>query len=369
MLSRAVLLLSSRGIALRSLTALPSSAVVASSLSTSSSVPAYSASRGWHVTDAFSPCLPSAASPWMLSLGHLSKTKSNGFATVSSPTENPAASSNDADADADAHVHADETSNYSSQPSAAAAATSQKKNTASNAGTSAPHPDAENAGTFTDSYPGIASAPLSDEIIELLRAPVRDSAVAMLPTGGLFLPVATYRAILDRVFGVGGWALIGRGSFQFIPNSSKAIRDYALFAHGRFLVETTGEATVDRDGSLEAAKSLALSRCCKYLGIAADIQDPNWQQAWREKHAETVFAENRKTHQKRKIWKLRGEALPWPWTPVPLNATYGQRSNSNHGNSSSSSSWSPPPPSPPKGHSAVCGILCVHGCLVSRSVL
>jgi hypothetical protein len=42
--------------------------------------------------------------------------------------------------------------------------------------------------SFAESYPGIASGPLPDDILEMLSAPVRDEAVSMLVTGNLYLP-------------------------------------------------------------------------------------------------------------------------------------------------------------------------------------
>ena len=57
-------------------------------------------------------------------------------------------------------------------------------------------------------------------------------------------------------------------------------REYALFCMGRFVSQSVGEhvfyARTDLHigRALESAKSNALMRCCKDLGIASELWDP-----------------------------------------------------------------------------------------------
>lgn len=57
-------------------------------------------------------------------------------------------------------------------------------------------------------------------------------------------------------------------------------REYALYAHGRFVAQAMGEHTFYSRTNLsygkacESAKSNALMRCCKDLGVASELWDP-----------------------------------------------------------------------------------------------
>lgn len=58
------------------------------------------------------------------------------------------------------------------------------------------------------------------------------------------------------------------------------VREYALFCLGRFVAQTVGEHTFYSSNNMvygkamEAAKSNALMRCCKDLGVASELWDP-----------------------------------------------------------------------------------------------
>jgi hypothetical protein len=60
-------------------------------------------------------------------------------------------------------------------------------------------------------------------------------------------------------------------------------REYALFCSGRYASQAVGEHTFYGQGNMvygkamEAAKSNALVRCCKDLGIASELWDPKVQ--------------------------------------------------------------------------------------------
>ena len=62
-------------------------------------------------------------------------------------------------------------------------------------------------------------------------------------------------------------------------------REYMLYCHGRFVAQAMGEHTYYSRNNLqygkacESAKSNALMRCCKDLGIASSLWDPQVQPA------------------------------------------------------------------------------------------
>lgn len=51
----------------------------------------------------------------------------------------------------------------------------------------------------------------------------------------------------------------------------------------------------------ESAKSNALMRCCKDLGIASELWDPTFIHKWRSNHAVELWATNARTNEKRRL--------------------------------------------------------------------
>lgn len=91
--------------------------------------------------------------------------------------------------------------------------------------------------------------------------------------GLIYLPEIKYRRILNKAFGPGGWGLAPRTSVQV--DSKIVSREYALVCGGRLFSIARGEQEYfDPTGistATEAAKSNALMRCCKDLGIASEL--------------------------------------------------------------------------------------------------
>ena len=190
----------------------------------------------------------------------------------------------------------------------------------------------------TDPYHGISSSPFPPEVVEVLTAPLSEEDVEIKLDGLLFLPEIKYRRTLNRAFGPGGWALMPMGEilhFQVTSTRSSSstggrctmvllkqaaqwvapllcrqatccdclgvlpcqphvpcrlqnevegaqliTREYALYCSGRFVAQAMGEHTFYSKSNLaygkacESAKSNALMRCCKDLGIASELWDP-----------------------------------------------------------------------------------------------
>ena len=55
----------------------------------------------------------------------------------------------------------------------------------------------------------------------------------------------------------------------------------------------------------EGAKSNALMRCCKDLGIASELWDPRFIRTFRAKHCVEVWVEDAKSGRKRKLWRRK----------------------------------------------------------------
>jgi hypothetical protein len=138
--------------------------------------------------------------------------------------------------------------------------------------------------SIDDPYFGISTSTFPQRILSVLLHPVNEQDVEIKPDGLIYLPEIKYRRILNQAFGPGGWALMPRGETLHYQNEGEGAqlitREYSLYCHGRFISQATGEHTFYSKSNLsygkacESAKSNALTRCCKDLGIASELWDP-----------------------------------------------------------------------------------------------
>jgi ribonuclease HI len=140
-------------------------------------------------------------------------------------------------------------------------------------------------------FEGMASEPFPKAAREVLAEPPPPEAVEIKPNGIVFVPGVYYRRQLTRAFGAGGWALAPRSPARVMGN----IITYhgALFCLGRFVAEAVGECAYRANNdqmsyasALEGAKTDALSRCCKDLGLATQLWDKAWRDQWMADYAE-----------------------------------------------------------------------------------
>lgn len=93
-------------------------------------------------------------------------------------------------------------------------------------------------------------------------------------------------------------------------------REWVLVCLGRYVATARGEQEYfDPNGvatASEGAKSNALMRCCKDLGIASELWDPRWIREFKKKHCVDVFVEDARTSRKRKLWR-RKDAPPFEY--------------------------------------------------------
>lgn len=169
---------------------------------------------------------------------------------------------------------------------------------------------------WATSFNGMSTVPFSQEVAQVLEEPINEDDIEIKPDGLLYLPEIKYRRILNRAFGPGGWGLAPRSETNV---SEKVVsREWALICLGRFVSTARGEQEYfDPSGvatATEAAKSNALMRCCKDLGIAHELWSPRFIRSFKEKKCVEVFVENVSTHKKRKLWRRKdGAHFEYPW--------------------------------------------------------
>ncbi|CAG8735164.1 17740_t:CDS:2, partial [Racocetra fulgida] len=145
----------------------------------------------------------------------------------------------------------------------------------------------ENTSTEQDwskSFFGLSVKPFSKEVTEILLAPVAPEDIEIKPDGIIYLPEIKYRRILNRAFGPG----VARGEQDYFDSS--------------------GLAT-----ATEGAKSNALMRCCKDLGIASELWDPTFIRDFKKRYCEDVLAEHVITKVKKRLWRKKGTSLDYPY--------------------------------------------------------
>jgi hypothetical protein len=139
---------------------------------------------------------------------------------------------------------------------------------------------------YAQGFEGAASAAFPLEAAQLLAAPVNPAEVETKPNGIVYLPGVWYRRQLTRAFGAGAWALLPRGPARTMGEI--VIYHGALYILGRFVSEAVGECEtrfgMSYASSLEGARTDALTRCCKDLGMATELWDPEWRAAWQAKY-------------------------------------------------------------------------------------
>ncbi|CEP22086.1 unnamed protein product [Cyberlindnera jadinii] len=168
---------------------------------------------------------------------------------------------------------------------------------------------------WSTSYYGLGSAPFSKETQELLSEKVDVTDIEIKPDGLIYLPEIKYRRILNRAFGAGGWGLVPR-SETFVTDTLLT-REYGLICMGRLVSIARGEQDYfSQDGiptATEGCKSNALMRCCKDLGIASELWDPNFIRMFKKEYCDERFVEHVSTKRKRKMWKRKDRTFDYPY--------------------------------------------------------
>lgn len=189
--------------------------------------------------------------------------------------------------------------------------------------------------TGLDLYAGIASAPFTDAETKILLADVKESDVEIRPDGLIYLPEIKYRARLNKAFGPGAWALACAGMKS---DGENVVYDGILYIHGRYVARALGGAefipnnpNYSMADAAESAKSVSLRRCCKDIGIGAELWDPQYVSKWLTDNAVQVWVEGAEKSnvagKRKKEWRKKN-ANPidrWPWHESPGTGNAGNK--------------------------------------------
>lgn len=163
-------------------------------------------------------------------------------------------------------------------------------------------------------YYGAGQLGLSREQQIALMQPVDPQWVDIRPDGLLYLPQIHYRRLLNGVVGAGNWAMIPQT--KPLVQDSRMVLHYHLYINGKFAAEAVGSmeyfaksASSKWDDCVEGAKSDALTRCCKDIGIASELWDWRYGQAWKAEFAVQVMIQ--RDGKSKRVWRHKDKDPFW----------------------------------------------------------
>ncbi len=148
----------------------------------------------------------------------------------------------------------------------------------------------------------------------ILFAPVNEDDVEIRPDGLVYLPWMSYVTRLRDAFRT-SWGLLPQG--KAVMKDGYVMWGFYLAIKGKLAAYAIGEceqtSRMSYGETLEGAKSNAIMRLCKNMGISLELWQPSFIRRWKAKFAEEYFDEAKKKN----LWRLRGEPLPEA-TAVPI---------------------------------------------------
>jgi len=152
---------------------------------------------------------------------------------------------------------------------------------------------------------------------EILYAKVKDEDVEIRPDGLIYLPWMEYVSRLHDAFGM-EWAIIPRGMPEMNPARSGILWGFFLMVKGKPAGFAIGEqeyypqnSSMTWGDACEGAKSNALMRLCKGIGISLELWRPSFIKGWLKMYAESYphpRGEKDKWGNVKKLW--RKKAIP-----------------------------------------------------------
>lgn len=169
------------------------------------------------------------------------------------------------------------------------------------------------------SYPGLSLASFSSHVAKQLSVPLLDTDIEILTTGVIYQSEVKIRRTLNDAFGAGAWVILPRRPPTWLTSEEGTVflREFALFCEGRIVAEVIGDHVIEQADDLnevyESARSRALRRCCKDLGVGSELWDPEWIATWKENNAVKVTVSHVVSGATKSIWRRKGALVGHPW--------------------------------------------------------
>lgn len=158
----------------------------------------------------------------------------------------------------------------------------------------------------------VGTTVLDEKAEAVLSEPLDPAQVQIRPDGLVYLPWTWYADRLNRAFGRLGWGLVPQSGPM-----TKEMGDMTLVIWGHWLVvrgvpvgfemgETAyrpSNHTMSYGDAAAGAKSNALARNCKMLGMSLELWNQEWIGEWKKKYAERV--KNPNGNRPEYIWRKK----------------------------------------------------------------
>jgi len=169
-------------------------------------------------------------------------------------------------------------------------------------------------------YTGASMLKITDEEQTKLLASFETKEIEIRPDGLIYLPQTFWRKRLNESFGIGQWCLIIKSNTKD-PDRSKLYLQGVLMVRGSYVAESVGEAEYHETNEQqswasvwESAKSDCITRCCKDLGIASELWQPEFIRKWIAENAIDVWCEMKfkdGTIKPKKLWRKKDSKPFW----------------------------------------------------------
>ncbi len=174
---------------------------------------------------------------------------------------------------------------------------------------------------------------LTQAQIDILFAPVQDNEVSLKPDGPIYLSWTKYSTRLTKSF-PGAWVMLPEGMPKILNNV--VVWGFHLIIKGTYCGFAFGEQNyydnkrMTYPEACEGAKSNALMRLCKGLGISLELWEKPFINKWLSKYAEFKW-ERDKNNKDVKKWFMKKDAFG-PDTANTQSQNQGPAQNTNNSN-------------------------------------
>jgi len=149
---------------------------------------------------------------------------------------------------------------------------------------------------------------------EIVFTKVKEEEVLILPTGAIYLPWTWYADKLSKAFPL-AWVMVPQGLPNYLEAQHLVVWGFSLIINGVFSGFAIGQAeywsnnyNMTYADAMEAAKSNALMRLCKGIGMANELWDKSFGDPWVQKYAVKIKNPNTRSRSK-EIWVKRTAPL------------------------------------------------------------
>jgi len=146
---------------------------------------------------------------------------------------------------------------------------------------------------------------------DILFGPIKEEDIEIRSDGLIYSPWMEYVTRLRDAFS-GNWAILPDDKPRFGEDRKSIMWGFYLFIDGKPYGYAIGEqeyfpdsAAMSWSDACEGAKSNALMRLCKGLGISLELWKPSFIKKWKAKFAEQYYDD----YKKKKLWRKKSEKV------------------------------------------------------------